>query len=93
MPSHAPAVVRKNSVRKPIQSAKVEESRDYLFAVLKPVELNQDGTLDVGDLDFFLGRDFLITVQESRCTGVRPILEGYETVLYGAGRPEKLWAD
>jgi magnesium transporter len=72
------------------QSAKVEESRDYLFAVLKPVELNQDGTLDVGDLDFFLGRDFLITVQESRCTGVRPILDQLRA-LSAELRPDQLF--
>jgi magnesium transporter len=46
--------------------------------------------LDVGDLDFFLGRDFLITVQESRCTGVRPILDQLRA-LSAELRPDQLF--
>jgi len=57
------------------QSAKVEESRGYLFAVLKTVHLGEDGSLEVGDLDIFLGRDFLITVEEAHCPPVRKMLE------------------
>jgi magnesium transporter len=57
------------------QSAKVEESRGYLFAVLKTVHLGEDGSLHVGDLDIFLGRDFLITVEEAHCPPVRKMLE------------------
>lgn len=57
------------------QSAKVEEGRGYLFVVLKAVELNADGTLGVGDLDLFLGRDFLITVDEARCKSVLQVLD------------------
>jgi magnesium transporter len=57
------------------QSAKVEESRGYLFAVLKTVHLGEDGSLHVGDLDIFLGRDFLITVEEAHCPPVRTLLE------------------
>lgn len=57
------------------QSAKVEEARGYLFAVLKPVELTDEGTLGVGDLDLFLGRDFLITVDETRCKSVLQVLD------------------
>ena len=57
------------------QSAKVEESRGYLFAVLKTVHLGNDASLKVGDLDIFLGRDFLITVEEMDCPPVRQLLE------------------
>ena len=57
------------------QSAKVEESRGYLFVVLKTVHLTEDGSLQVGDLDIFLGRDFLITVEEALCPPVRKMLE------------------
>ena len=57
------------------QSAKVEESRGYLFVVLKTVHLTEDGSLQVGDLDIFLGRDFLITVEEAHCPPVRKMLE------------------
>jgi len=57
------------------QSAKVEESRGYLFVVLKTVHLTVDESLQVGDLDIFLGRDFLITVEEALCPPVRTLLE------------------
>ena len=57
------------------QSAKVEESRGYLFVVLKTVHLTEDRSLQVGDLDIFLGRDFLITVEEALCPPVRKMLE------------------
>ncbi|MBI4480049.1 MAG: magnesium transporter CorA family protein [Acidobacteria bacterium] len=57
------------------QNAKVEESGNYLFVVLKPVAIESDGSLTFSDLDLFLGRDFLITVQESACEPVRQILD------------------
>jgi magnesium transporter len=47
------------------QSAKVEESRGYLFAVLKTVTAS-DGSLALGDLDVFFGRDFIITVEDPK---------------------------
>ena len=56
------------------QSAKVEED-GYIFAVLKPVRIGDDGLLDTADLDLFLGRDFLITVEESDCPEVRRIVD------------------
>jgi magnesium transporter len=46
------------------QRAKMEDSDGYLFLVLKPIVRKADGTLDISDLDVFLGRDFLITVDE-----------------------------
>jgi len=57
------------------QSAKVEESRGYMFVVLKPVLIAQDGSLTTGDLDIFLGRDYLITVEELTCPSVRGVLD------------------
>jgi len=57
------------------QNAKLEEEENYLFAVLKPVEVNPDGSLEFSDLDLFLGRDFLVTVQESDCLSARQALE------------------
>ena len=57
------------------QSAKVEESRGYLFAVLKTVSIAPDGSLRTGDLDVFLGRDYLITVEEEECPPARRVLE------------------
>lgn len=57
------------------QSAKVEESRGYVFTVLKPVVIAQDGSLTTGDLDIFLGRDFVITVEELNCPSVRGLMD------------------
>lgn len=61
------------------QNAKVEESRGYLFAVLKTVLIAPDGSLRTGDLDVFLGRDFLITVEEEDCPPARRVLEEVRT--------------
>jgi magnesium transporter len=57
------------------QSAKVEESRGYVFTVLKPVVIAQDGSLTTGDLDIFLGRDFVLTVEELNCPSVRSLMD------------------
>ncbi|MFB3830001.1 MAG: magnesium transporter CorA family protein [Bryobacteraceae bacterium] len=56
------------------QSAKVEENHSYLFTVLKPVRVNGGGELETSDLDIFLGRDFLITVEEAEWPRVRETL-------------------
>jgi magnesium transporter len=57
------------------QRAKVEESNGYLFVVLKPVDLDSEGTLTFSDLDIFLGRDFLITVHESDSASARGVVD------------------
>lgn len=57
------------------QRAKVEDGPGYIFVVLKPVYINQDGELEISDLDLFLGPDFLITVQEAACPGLREKIE------------------
>ncbi len=65
------------------QNAKVEESRGYLFTVLKTVTLEPDNSLTEGDLDIFLGRDFLITVEEAKCPPVRQLLESVRKAASG----------
>jgi len=62
------------------QLAKIEEGADYLFAVLKPVHVNSAGDLEITDLDLFLGRDYLITVQEGHCPSLRTHLDQLHTV-------------
>ena len=57
------------------QRAKMEEGADYLFVVLKPVHVTDDGEVNITDLDLFLGRDYLITVQEGHCPTVRAYLD------------------
>jgi magnesium transporter len=57
------------------QRAKVEEGADYIFVVLKPVHVTDAGELEVSDFDVFLGRDFLITVEEGECPSLRVNLD------------------
>ena len=57
------------------QSAKVEESRGYLFVVLKTVEIASDGSLALADLDVFLGRNFIITVEDPKLQSARALLD------------------
>ena len=72
------------------QSAKVEESRGYIFVVLKTIQIDQDGSVQEGDLDIFLGRDFLITVEESKCPPARKLLEQVKAGAAGQ-RPDQLF--
>lgn len=55
------------------QNAKVEAQDRYLFVVLKAVELVGD-EINSGDLDLFLGPDYLITVPEIECVNVTGLL-------------------
>jgi len=57
------------------QRAKAEESEDYIFVVLKPIHIDAAGELVITDFDLFLGRDFLITVQEGECPSLRAHLD------------------
>ena len=56
------------------QNAKIEETPAYSFIVLKSVYRSPDGTLDFGDLDIFLGPDFLITFEEHACPASRELI-------------------
>ncbi len=57
------------------QRAKVEEGTDYIFVVLKPIHVDNSGELEITDLDVFLGRDYVITVQEGQCPPLRASLD------------------
>jgi magnesium transporter len=46
------------------QNAKIEEGETYVFTVLKALRFDADGVIEAGDLDIFLGSDFVITVLE-----------------------------
>ncbi len=65
------------------QSAKVEENRTYVFAVLKIVTIEKDGALRESDLDIFLGRDFVITVEDKNCPPARQLLEQVRSAAAG----------
>jgi magnesium transporter len=57
------------------QSAKIEENGEYIFAVLKPVRVLEDGGLETSDLDIIAGRDFIITVEEIEWPATRQLLD------------------
>ncbi len=57
------------------QRAKAEEGAGYIFIVLKPVHVTDSAELHITDLDVFLGRDYVITVQEGECPAVRAYLD------------------
>jgi len=59
------------------QRAKAEEGSGYLFVVVKPVHINASGEMEVTDLDLFLGRYYLITVQEGDCPSLRTHLDQF----------------
>ena len=65
------------------QRAKVEDGAGYIFVVLKPLRINEEGDIEVQDLDVFLGPDFLITVQEDDCPEVRVRLDALRTPSAG----------
>jgi magnesium transporter len=57
------------------QRAKIEETPDYIFVVLKPVHISETGELQITDFDLFLGREYLITLQEGDCPTLRAHLD------------------
>ncbi|HYP13581.1 MAG TPA: magnesium transporter CorA family protein [Bryobacteraceae bacterium] len=57
------------------QSAKLEAQSGYLFMVFKTMTMNDTFEVSTGDLDFFVGSDFLITVQETSCGPVSTMLD------------------
>ena len=69
----------------------MEETRGYLFAVLKTVQVAEDGSLSVADLDVFLGRDFLITVEESTQTTCRRMIEQARAAATGKRSDEAFY--
>jgi magnesium transporter len=71
------------------QSAKVEENSDYLFVVMKPAEPGESGKLETSDLDLFLGKDFLITVQETEDAQVSGFLDQIHSTAVNL-RPDQI---
>lgn len=57
------------------QNAKVEFLNSYLFVVLKPVELDEECVIEATDLDIFVGSDYVITVQEGKCSELSQLLD------------------
>ena len=57
------------------QRAKIDEGDGYLFVVLKPIVLDQDGSVRACDLDIFAGPDFAITVSETDAPELEKLLD------------------
>lgn len=64
------------------QRAKVEEGSDYIFVVLKTVHVNDAGEVEITDLDLFLGREYLITVQEGECPPLRAFMDQFRAAAH-----------
>ncbi|MFN0167502.1 MAG: magnesium/cobalt transporter CorA, partial [Bryobacteraceae bacterium] len=72
------------------QRAKIEETPEYIFVVLKPVHITDAGDVQITDFDLFLGRDYLITVQEGDCPTVRAYLDQLHAGT-NQSRPDQLF--
>ena len=72
------------------QRAKVEEGPDYLFTVVKPIDAREGSSLCIGDLDLFLGRDYLITVLEEECSSLAARLDQLRAAKNNS-RPDQLF--
>jgi magnesium transporter len=72
------------------QRAKVELGSDYIFVVLKPVHVTDAGDVSITDLDLFLGREYLITVQEGDCPTVRAYMDQLHNTS-NSSRPDQLF--
>jgi len=69
------------------QNAKVDFQGDYIFAVLKPVEISS-GELRVTELDVFAGPDYVITVQDPTCKRSLELLNTIESQKNRLSPPE-----
>jgi magnesium transporter len=77
--------------RQPDQRAKIEEGKDYLFTVLKPVRVDTEGDLDAIDLNIFLGNDFVITVLETECPEVRDLIDRVQRTITSESRADRVY--
>lgn len=73
------------------QRAKIEEGQSYLFTVLKPVRVDEDGKFEAVDLDIFLGSDFLITVVETDCPELRGLIEHIYKAMAAETRSDRAY--
>ncbi len=73
------------------QRAKMEEGESYLFTVLKPVRIDEDGDFVAVDVDIFFGPGFLITVEETDCPEVRNIIARVKRTMPPGSRPDRIY--
>ena len=73
------------------QRAKIEEGQGYLFTVLKPVRVDEEGNFDAVDLDIFLGNDYLITVVETDCPELRSLVDRVQKAVTPDSKPDRVY--
>lgn len=74
------------------QNAKMEEGETYVFTVMKALRFDADGRIEAGDLDIFLGRDFIITVLECDFPELRSSIEQVQrSVATNNLRPDQVY--
>jgi magnesium transporter len=73
------------------QRAKIEEGHGYLFTVLKPVRIDEEGNFDGVDLDIFLGADFLITVVETDCPELQDLIGRVQNARADESRSDRVY--
>jgi magnesium transporter len=73
------------------QRAKIEEGQGYLFTVLKPVRISDEGEFEAVDLDIFLGPDFLITVVETDCPELRDLIARVQKATASETRADRIY--
>jgi magnesium transporter len=65
-------------VRHQHQSAKIEEYGESLFAVLHTVEMDDDGELVIGEVDVFVGPNYVLSVRSRARHGFQAVRERCE---------------
>jgi magnesium transporter len=73
------------------QRAKIEDGQAYMFTVLKPVRLNEEGDFEAMDLDIFLGADFLITVIDKNWPELKTLIERVEKAAGSETRVDRIY--
>jgi magnesium transporter len=73
------------------QRAKIEEGHGYLFTVLKPVRIGEQGNFNAVDLDIFLGADFLITVVEKDCPELQDLIRRVHNSISEESRLDRIY--
>ena len=66
-------------VRTHHQWPKIEEYGDSLFAVMHTVELAEDGSLLLGEVDVFVGRNYVLSVRMRTMRGFKKVRERCES--------------
>lgn len=73
------------------QNAKIEDGDTYIFTVLKALRFDKAGVIEAGDLDIFLGPDYVITVLECDFPDLIQAIEQVRRSFTPTMRPDQLY--